>query len=238
MIKQIVIIGDTHSRSTAIEIIESHLKTAHKIILLGDYTDPYDIISDKKVINHLSKIIKYKKQYPDKFVLLIGNHDMHYVYPDMRCTRYNYKIATDLRDLFEENWKLFDISYQIDKYLFTHAGICSTWLDRHWLVFKSFGLKEDYSNINEVINDIHNSKMFYILHEVGSARSGIFPIISGGITWCDKSEISDISEHLTGFHQYVGHNQVNNIETIGDDDSSITFCDTLGISGEYVVLKI
>jgi len=240
MTKQIVIIGDSHARPIAIEIIELHLKSAHKIILLGDYVDPYILspISDKKVVSHLKKIIKYKKDYPDKFVLLIGNHDIHYVHPSIRCSRYNYKIATELRELYTENWDLFDISHQIENYLFTHAGVCMKWLDKHWSHFESFGLKPDYSNIDQVLKDVHKSKLFYILHEVGSFRSNPeeYPKVSGAVTWCDKSEGKN--DYIPGFHQYVGHSQGGILETFGDDESSITYCDTLGLSGEYVVLKL
>ena len=243
MEQQIIILGDSHARPIAIDIIELHLKTAHKIILLGDYVDPYNQIapiSDKKVVSHLKKVIDYKKQYPNKFILLLGNHDIHYVHPDLRCTRYNYKIATELRELYTENWDLFDISHQIDNYLFTHAGVCMKWLDAHWLKLEVFGLKPDYSNINQDLKDVHGSKWFYILHEVGSVRfnPNEYPKVSGGPTWCDKSEGRD--DYLPGFHQYVGHSQSGILETFGDvgGDSSITYCDTLGISGKYVVLKI
>jgi len=239
MEKQIVILGDTHSRPIGIEIIELHLKTAHKIIILGDYVDPYENgINNAEVLRHLNKIIKYKKDYPDKFVLLLGNHDVHYLHPSLRCSRYNYKIATKLMELYTENWDLFDISYQIDNYLFTHAGVCNEWIDKHWLDLVAFGLENDFSNINQVLKDLHKSKKFYILHEIGSARVNPdgYPKVSGGPTWCDKSEGKD--DYIPGFHQYVGHSQGGIIETFGDDYSSITYCDVLGISGKYVVLKL
>ena len=231
---KITIIGDTHGRKISEEIIESNL-TSDKIILLGDYVDPYETMLELDIINHLKMIINYKKMYPKKFVLIIGNHDYHYI-NGLKSTRYNFLIEKTLNNLYSENWDLFDISYQIDNYLFTHAGVSNEWVAKNIDILESFGLEKNNSNIGEVLVKVHNSESSNILHQIGRSRFYHSNNLSGGITWADKSEIG--WDYIPNIHQFVGHNQVVDIKRNGDDFSSITFCDTLGISGNYKVIEL
>ena len=235
--KTFIGIGDPHCRKIVFDIIDKNLDNSDKIILLGDYLDPYHDVSNKKQIKYLEKIIDYKKRHPEKFILLLGNHDIHYIHQNLMCVRYNHNIDKEIQKLLKDNWNLFQISFQYENHLFTHAGVCYNWLDRHWLDLISFGLKDDYSNMSEILNKIHKSKKWRILHDVGNARTFSYDNLDykGGVTWCDIIESKD--DYLKGLHQYVGHSKVDKLTEYGDEKSSITYCDTLEFSGEYLILK-
>ena len=96
---RIVTISDLHGKDVWQQI---NPKIYDKLIFLGDYVDaPYRKITDvaqidgmnNKVLVHeehgrtnaeilynLTKIIELKDEYPSKVVLLLGNHDVPYIY--------------------------------------------------------------------------------------------------------------------------------------------------------------
>ena len=93
MEKKILIIPDVHGRRFWRDAIESD--DYDKVIFLGDYVDPYpnEGIGSFTAQEGLERIILYHDEHPDKVVLLLGNHDLHYMYEDFHayspCDRYN-----------------------------------------------------------------------------------------------------------------------------------------------------
>lgn len=80
--KKILIIPDVHGRKFWRRAIERGLKeNVDKIIFLGDYGDPYgsEEISHKDALMELEDIIQFQENNPNKVVLLLGNHDAHYL---------------------------------------------------------------------------------------------------------------------------------------------------------------
>ena len=54
-----------------------------KVIFLGDYLDHYyDESTNEYDIETLQDIIEFKKSNPDDTILLIGNHDCPYIWPN------------------------------------------------------------------------------------------------------------------------------------------------------------
>lgn len=162
-----------------------------------------------------------------RVVLLLGNHDLHYINYDIQiCTRYNIKLAEVAGLLFNYNFNLFQYAYQINNIVFTHAGISHQWFE--------FDFKGDINrNIAEQLNNPTDEQLMK-LFQIGSARGGD-PDIKGGIFWADSSELSD---PLHGFTQVVGHNRVPYIiEFKYANDNKIIFCDCLG-DGMYFKTNI
>ena len=95
-------IGDIHGRTSWKEMIKND--KVEKWIFLGDYCDSFDI-SDEKIKENLIDIINFKKAFPDKVVLLLGNHDVMYYNPpadifNYRCSGYRPQMHFDLYDTF------------------------------------------------------------------------------------------------------------------------------------------
>ena len=74
---RIIALGDTHGRTDWKEIIAK--ETFDKIVFHGDYFDTHDKISFEQQMNNFIDIINYKRENVDKVILLLGNHDHHYL---------------------------------------------------------------------------------------------------------------------------------------------------------------
>ena len=124
-----IVIPDVHGRLFWKEAIAA-AKEDEKIIFLGDYLDPYSYEFEEDplmsqfaetyetmsthVLNNFKEIIEFKKQNPDRVILLLGNHDCTYAIStnicDCRRDRLNYK---KICELFEENKHLFTLAYYV-----------------------------------------------------------------------------------------------------------------------------
>ena len=78
---RLIIIPDVHGRRFWRDAVKEH--PDGNFIFLGDYLDPYpsEEIEDKEAVQGLRDIIQFKKDHPEKVILLWGNHDLHYLYP-------------------------------------------------------------------------------------------------------------------------------------------------------------
>jgi len=139
-----IIFGDIHGLSFWKKVVNKY--PDHRYIFLGDYLDPYEDIENNLLIDNLKEIIKLKKERPDNVILLLGNHDMHYVDWDFEpCSRYNVEIEMKVHALFKKNRRLFTYAFQEENRIFTHAGISKKWF------FEDFG-GDIEKNIAEQLN--------------------------------------------------------------------------------------
>jgi len=241
---KILIIGDIHGRTNW----KSHIDDSHdKIIFVGDYVDSFDITGVEQKKN-LEDIISFKLENFDRVELLIGNHDFSYMtMGTMTCSGYQPEMLHDFYSLFttespneEHNryrrFPLFNVAYQIDNHLFTHAGVHVGWYNFYATnaVFKQAedGLRpilRDLENdgiISEYLNDIFNSGSFdNIFDMIGWMRGGCSRI--GSCIWVDIEHSR--KKPLKGYHQYVGHTKTDEIKKYErhGGETSITFLDTL-----------
>lgn len=233
---KIMVIGDIHGESIwkkfgdIEQLLQSNIfETEYdKYIFLGDYVDSFRITSEK-IIQNFHDILRLKKNYPGKVVLLIGNHDIQYFLEpfhkfssEYRCSGYRPEYHLTLYELYQENKDLFQAAYQVDNYLFTHAGVSERWYKE---VYKMSSQIEEYGYENYA--DLIDREFMYCNHTifaVGFSRGGSYNV--GGPLWADKSETYE--NHLIGIHQIVGHTHCKQIEKNSSDvNSSITYCDVL-----------
>jgi len=219
---KVLIIADIHGRTNwqFYGNIEEMLKDSNKetmydkYIFLGDYVDSWTE-TDAVILNNLEKLISLKKAYPDKIILLLGNHDLQYMfsYKLHGSSGYRPNSYQELHKLFNDNKDLFLPIYQIDNYLFTHAGITTTWIRQ---------LKEKDEDPLSTVMRLWN-KYDDSLFRVGWARNGSYR--SGGPFWADMSESKE--GMLPNYHQIVGHHPTKNapLKHVLDENSSITYVD-------------
>lgn len=215
----IIIIPDLHGKDLWKQV---DVQAFDKVVFLGDYVDAPDIDSHQ-IADNLRSIIFLKTRYPDKIVLLLGNHDMQYMYyPAFPCSGYDHKVGEQLKTLFQDNKSLFQYAWQHRNHIFTHAGISRDWLKEKSPTLKHY-VKQDLTNtLGEAINKAGEDDP-HLVATPGVARGGRAK--HGGVTWADISETRD--NIPGGLHQYVGHNRVADITTTGDASKSITYCDCL-----------
>ena len=213
----LIAIGDVHGRDAW---KQANINEADRVIFLGDYTDNRYEFSDEEIYQNLEEIIKLKRSRPNKVVLLLGNHDAHYLhFPKYGCDSSRPSAQPALTALFIRHKSLFQIAYQKESYLFTHAGV-----SKHWYEYRKPYLEQTDANttLADQLNSMHqNEKTSPFLFEVGPRRGG-HNRYSGPI-WADRSETRD--DYLPGYHQVVGHTPITKITTFGNESGSITYCD-------------
>lgn len=205
-----------------------------KVVFLGDYCDGRgdDTVPDGTILTFLGDAIDLKKEQPDKFELLLGNHDIQYFYPGKySCSRFRLSMAYELSELFAANKDLFKVAYQHNNFLFTHAGMSRGWLAENLPTLTAHGL--DGNNYAEALNNMMASpheRVRDILHQVSAYRGGMYNF--GGITWADMMETQD--DMIEGLHQIVGHTPVRTVTTVvvakksaHEQNASFTYTDCL-----------
>lgn len=192
---KILIIPDTHGRSFWKEATEKYEEECNKIIFLGDEVDPYpnEEITRKQAIRTLEEIIEYKLNNKEKVTLLIGNHAAHYFIKNFpRSTRYDSSNAYKIRELYIQHNNIFKLAHeeQINdkKYLFTHAGLMQSWVERN----KDIIGEPTTDNLNNLIN---TPKGIAALGEISKYRSWIGEK-SGSILWSDVREKINLDDSL------------------------------------------
>lgn len=251
--KKILVIGDIHGRNVWQTFADiKFLLTAEPgaagyapfepdydhYVFLGDYCDAYDKDNDA-IRENLLDIIKFKILYPKNVVLLWGNHDVEYWrnLPWLKMmnavTGFRPEMHYDLYEIFNKNYDNFQLAFQVEDYLFTHAGVHCGWYQH---VFKKAidGLGLDELTIADQLNNAFDHRIECIF-DVDHYRGGYKQV--GGPLWCDKKLME--KKPLKNIKQIVGHNPVADITTINiDEATNITFCDVLHHKKAYYALNI
>lgn len=192
---KIALIPDIHGRNKWIKLYESVISESEvdKIVFLGDYCDSF-YESDDDIYNNLKNIITFKRNNPDEVVLLLGNHDVQYLYDRYHCSGYRLSMQKSLQDLFTHNKDLFTNAWAYNNILFTHAGVTEEWLEYA-------GLETlDEKAIEYIINNEDRDKVY----SVGSSANG--RSISGPM-WARPSDyIKDKKDPK--YIQIVGHTEI------------------------------
>jgi hypothetical protein len=222
-----IVIGDIHGKSVWKKIgdIEYLLSVDYcvdfdydKYIFLGDYCDAFDK-NGREIIDNLIEIINFKLKYSDRVELLLGNHDLQYMfdYKNHGCSGFNGLFYLELNEIFRKYRDCFKACYGYNNMLFTHAGVTESWFDYE------FPYNQCRLNIADNLNKAFNEKV-KTLFNVSHYRGGFQ--MYGGIFWADLNEL--ITDPLIGYHQVVGHTRVKEIFTeTFDKNTSITFIDVL-----------
>ena len=87
-----IVIGDPHGRWGFVKQIYDK-EQPEEVIILGDYFDSFDIDVYEQKDNY-ENIVNLRKEHLKKnkgrFIMLIGNHDLHYMDEKFgRCSRWN-----------------------------------------------------------------------------------------------------------------------------------------------------
>lgn len=128
-----IILGDTHGHWKYIKDIYD-AENPDDIILLGDYCDSFCLTS-KDMLTCWNNIIKLKNQHKGNFVMIMGNHDWHYINSTQKYSGYKQSTWNTMHDILSNAWdsKLLHVAYvdSINKTIYSHAGVTNTWI-KEW----------------------------------------------------------------------------------------------------------
>ena len=231
----LLIIPDIHGRKFWRKAIADNIGNVDKVIFLGDYLDPYeneidenpelmecdDFYDCKNLLKMLEDIISLKKNEPNKYILLTGNHTDSYIWSKFHAaTRTDYKNWEKYYKFFSQNLEYFNLVWIENDAIFSHAGISEGWAKKVWKTLEfpeneSFSIKE----IAEVLRDTPLSKF----NEHYIRRIGDISHYRGGDMFYGSSEWADLREHIDcknstssnlipigkdGIYQVFGHTQL------------------------------
>ena len=188
---EVLVLPDIHSRSFWKEAVD---KWTGQIIFLGDYIDPYpfewpDELPDP--VNSLFEILNFKDCNQERVILLLGNHDFHYLFNGYNGSRLDLINWDALHQIYNEDKEFFQIAKQIDDTLFTHAGVSTAWLKRHDLTLPK-------TDADVFLNEIFNTSPD-IFWEMSWERGGWHS--TGSPIWHDIREFDVESD----FFEVFGH---------------------------------
>lgn len=178
-LNKILLIPDVHGRT----FWRKALDFKGEVIFLGDYLDPYphEQISMDDAISEFKDIMEWGRENQNVH-LLLGNHDWHYIYPELHASRKDFYYADDVLSLFESNKSLFHRYWFVGGTLFTHAGLSKGWMK--WM------LKTDWRDAIETADSVD-------LFACGPKRGGENPV--SGPLWLDYRELDP--DRLNSFHK-------------------------------------
>ncbi len=192
-----ILLGDTHGRALWKDIVTK--ESPDQVVFIGDYFDSLDISQENQLRNFID-ILEYKYRVPNT-ILLIGNHDFHYMFNYERYSGFQPKMYPTFNHLLNEEKDSFQMAFLLDDLLCTHAGVSAEWL-------RDNDISEDADIVKE-INElfIAQPRMFMFS---GSEPSGDdtyqTPI------WIRPQSLMNANKNSSlkkTYRQVVGHTQVS-----------------------------
>lgn len=226
-----IIIGDIHGLNVWKDIITN--EKPDKVVFVGDYFDSFDIGFTEQMFN-FNELIELKKNSNFEVVLLIGNHDFHYL-PNLNETysghqrQFHYIIQERLNDIMEH----LTMCHKIDDLLITHAGISNKWFE-YWV--KKYNMDINKS-IDVIVNDLFKTN-FKPFKFTGWDPYG--DSVESSPIWIRPKSLqqSNYDSFRKEYIQIVGHTAQRKIDIEGHTTGGrYYYIDTLGTSGEYLIYQ-
>lgn len=126
---KILAIGDIHTKTWIIDLVESVIDEYDAVVFCGDYADNWGA-SPLDTIHTWQRLKKLAEDYTDKFNAVLGNHDYAYLHK-VSCSGHNYTAEMLLNT--PENAHLKDwlytlpITLEIEGVTYAHAGLDERW---------------------------------------------------------------------------------------------------------------
>jgi hypothetical protein len=245
-----IVIPDIHQRINNIRTILEKEQEYDEVVFLGDYFDsffePPKVASFEDTCEYLKHLIT---EHPnkDKFVFLLGNHDLQYIFLNNKdshssvttplnyyCSGFTKNKASKFRKVFFDNGykddffiKNFKLVHQTQGWTLSHAGIHPSHIpySKDLDFFVNVMANEAWKNFRHL-----NHQYNWIMSSAGICRGGLDKV--GGIVWHDwRYEFE--TNPLTG-KQIVGHTTISEPACIGKDTNNE--CWNLDTESHYAIL--
>ena len=199
-----LLIGDIHGRTTWKGIIQK--ESPNRVVFFGDYFDSFDI-SGIDQIHNFNQIIEFKETTDIEVIMLVGNHDHHYLHIGETYSGFQSALQHDIYFTLKRNTKYLQVVYLFDNILCSHAGISPIWLD------ETFGLWSKSTMVDDV-NELYN----YQPKKFNFSHKGFDPYgdsVEQGPLWIRPRSLMKSNKGDDGFKknfiQVFGHTPLDNI---------------------------
>lgn len=219
---RIIALGDTHGRTDWKQVTAN--EKFDKVVFIGDYFDTHEDITPEQQKSNFEDLIEYKKANIDKVVLLVGNHDYHY----LRTVNETYSgfqewHKTDIAEMLHKalDADLMQMCFMMENYIFSHAGITKTWL-------KNTGYTGE-EPLELFINNLFKYQPLAFRFTSGRNHSPYGDDVEQSPIWVRPNSL--LRDRIEGFIQIVGHTTQNKLVITND----VILIDTLRTSGDYLI---
>lgn len=192
---KILVIPDIHGNYVAaLQNIKDHKDEVDKVVWLGDGVDDFNEgLNGQTMIDGLNKLIEFKNNEPNKFELLLGNHDLSYLAQTRNgegVSGHHYEYADKYKKIFEDNIDKFNIIYKIDNILFSHAGVSQQWLQH---VKYLINLKHEFDNVPQELMTKYKD-LNYQIHNINKVyfHGTVFSLVNAET----EEEKARVAEYL------------------------------------------
>lgn len=224
---RIAVIGDIHGLETWRNVLD-RCGDYDKVIFIGDYVDSYTMPNEIQHFN-LREIIDFKNTYPDKVVLLLGNHDMHYINDNLECSGFSWNKYKLFNSLYRDNLDKFKMVHREGDFIFSHAGLSSEYM-------KSCGYGgERIDEAIEYFNNMLNVNSFaFDFYPGDRSWTGNHPL--QGPTWIRPLALVEANKDswLEDYVQVFGHTQTLDSVKFAKDSNWMYICTDVLCYGKYV----
>jgi hypothetical protein len=221
---KIVCLGDIHGRDIWKQIVKVE-EDFDKFIFIGDYFDSREDIDASKQIENFKEILTFKKENPDKVILIIGNHDFHYL---KGCgetySGYQQYAAMDINEVLQPALTsgYLQLCHVFDEYIFSHAGLTQTWCENNEI---------DLFNIEESVNVKFMKSMESFKFEYGENLDRSGDDVTQSPIWVRIPSL--LKDMVKGFTYVIGHTTIREMHMA----NNVIAIDCLGTSKEYLVIQ-
>jgi len=201
--KKIIAVGDTHGRRYWEQLKRYQFD---RMIFIGDYFDSEKPIPYQTQIENFNNIVEFKRENPDKVVLLIGNHDYHYIEPLEEYSGYQHYGTQNIKEAITDALDVLQVAHLeedgIEMYLFTHAGLTKTWCE-----LRKIDQCNLVENVNRLFIEDQSDFCFYGFNGYGDD-------ITQGPLWVRPNSLE--LDSVEGYTQVVGHTNYSVITDKGN----------------------
>ena len=206
-----MILPDIHGRSFWKESVDKFINEFpldkeenrdNRIIFLGDYVDPYewiDHVSNEdaylNLLDLLQTIVDMNAKHKGTCIMLLGNHDLHYIYDtgeDCRLDYHRYPLYRKIFNTLIESGGI-QIAYAAKmrqdskvNWLFSHAGVQLEWF-AHVAETQQWEIKDISAQNMAFMLNTHMTDSMKQLAEVSAYRGGYAQY--GSCLWADLEEM-------------------------------------------------
>lgn len=225
-----IAIGDIHGRTIWKDIVAK--EKPNRVVFIGDYFDSYDDYTAAEQMHNFKEIIEFKES--GEVVMMIGNHDFHYTEGSEHYSGYQAGAAAAINDLLHNNLHHLQMCYQMDEFLFSHAGVSHDWLELHSKEYK----ENNDADVAQIVNDLweFTPRAFkFAGWEPHGDSPTSSPIWIRPLSLVKSNDGTSLKEK---YIQVVGHTQVTRIDVAGKSTGGKYYLiDTLGTSREYLIIE-
>jgi hypothetical protein len=211
-----LVLGDIHGHNSWVDIVNK--ERFDKIVFLGNYFDSHNksISSEDQYYNYKA-IRELKLSLKDDCILLLGNHDYHYLHEGPMYSGYKPFTYNMVHDLLVDDYsnKMIVPIHMMDNIILSHAGISSVWM-------------RDIAKLQN-IEDINKLPLEYFDFNTVGGFNPYGDSITQSPIWIRPKSL--LQSRVEGYKQIVGHTTLSSPM----NDSDIWFNDLL--PSHYIIIE-